>query len=73
MLTPEQQARVKIDALLEGAGWVIQNNKDFKRNAALGVAVREFRLTSWFSGDYLSMVWHKIQEFGNVLVNEEDN
>lgn len=44
MKTPEQLAREKIDAVLQDAGWVIQNNDEFNRNAALGVAVREFQL-----------------------------
>ena len=44
MSAPEQQARRKIDTLLGAAGWVIQDRKDFNRNAALGVAVREFQL-----------------------------
>lgn len=44
METPEQIARKKIDALLESAGWVIQNKDEFNRNASLGVAVREFPL-----------------------------
>ena len=43
-LTPEQQARERIDALLVAAGWVIQNNAEFNRNAAEGAAVREFVL-----------------------------
>ena len=42
--TPEQLARKKIDAVLEAADWVIQDMQDFNRNAALGVAVREFQL-----------------------------
>lgn len=42
--TPEQAARKKIDALLEAAGWVLQSRDEFNRNAALGVAVREFPL-----------------------------
>lgn len=44
MTTPEQLAREKIDALLKAAGWIIQDMKDFNRNASLGVAVREFQL-----------------------------
>lgn len=44
---PEQQARAKIDALLSAAGWVIQDMADFNRNAAEGVAVREFHLEEW--------------------------
>jgi type I restriction enzyme R subunit len=42
-MTPEQIARQKIDATLEASGWIIQDMKEFNRNAALGVAVREFR------------------------------
>lgn len=41
-LTPEQQARERIDGLLTAAGWVIQDMADFNRNAAEGVAIREF-------------------------------
>jgi type I restriction enzyme, R subunit len=52
-LTPEQRAREKIDALLTAAGWVLQDNANFNRNAAEGVAVREFRLPS---GNYLLFV-----------------
>lgn len=55
MLTPEQIARQKIDASLSAAGWVIQNNDEFNRNAALGVAVREFQLASG-PCDYLLFV-----------------
>jgi type I restriction enzyme R subunit len=45
-LTPEQFARQKIDGLLIAAGWVLQDMAEFNRNAALGVAVREFQLPS---------------------------
>ena len=44
--TPEQRARGQIDRLLGDAGWVVQDMADFNRNAALGVAVREFQLPS---------------------------
>ena len=40
-LTPEQQARVLIDAQLEQAGWVVQDKKDLNLFASKGVAVRE--------------------------------
>jgi len=36
MTTPEQLARQRIDELLTAAGWVIQDMKEFNRNAALG-------------------------------------
>ncbi|WP_417796572.1 DEAD/DEAH box helicase family protein [Terasakiella pusilla] len=44
MKTPEQKAREVIDRLLSEAGWTLQNPDEFDRNAALGVAVREFQL-----------------------------
>lgn len=55
MLTPEQIARQKIDRLLIAAGWVLQNPSDFNRNASLGVAVREFQLSTG-PCDYLLFV-----------------
>lgn len=55
---PEQQARAKIDALLSAAGWAIQDMADFNRNAAEGVAVREFHLESG-PCDYLLFVGGK--------------
>lgn len=58
MATPEQRAREIIDALLIAAGWVIQDPNNFNRNAAEGVAVREFQLPNG-SCDYLLFVWGK--------------
>jgi len=55
VITPEQQARRHIDDLLRAAGWVIQDMSDFNRNAALGVAVREFQLPAG-PCDYLLFV-----------------
>ena len=43
-MTPEQQARVNIDNLLEQVGWSVQNASAVNLYAARGVAVREFRL-----------------------------
>lgn len=54
-LTPEQQARERIDALLAAAGWVLQDVSEFNRNAAEGVAVREFVLPTG-PCDYLLFV-----------------
>jgi len=54
-LTPEQRARERIDALLGAAGWIIQDNADFNRNAGEGVAVREFLLPNG-PCDYLLFV-----------------
>ncbi|MHB8789966.1 MAG: type I restriction endonuclease subunit R [Desulfobulbaceae bacterium] len=54
-MTCEQHARQKIDALLAAAGWVIQDRENFNRNAALGVAVREFQLPNG-ACDYLLFI-----------------
>jgi len=57
-MSPEEEARKRIDALLCGAGWVLQNNADFNRNASEGVAVREFQLPNG-PCDYLLFVGGK--------------
>ena len=54
-LSPEDQARTRIDALLAAAGWVLQDMAGFNRQAAPGVAVREFPLASG-PCDYLLFV-----------------
>lgn len=38
---PEARARVKIDAMLAQAGWIVQNREDLNLHAGPGVAVRE--------------------------------
>lgn len=53
--TPESKARQVIDEQLVLAGWVIQDRDAFDRNAALGVAVREFPLTNGHC-DYLLFI-----------------
>jgi type I restriction enzyme R subunit len=57
-MTPEELARQQIDGLLEAAGWVLQNNAEFNRNASEGVAVREFSLPNG-PCDYLLFVGGK--------------
>ena len=51
-MKPEEQARQKIDQLLEAAGWAVQDIRQLNLGASPGVAVREFPLTSG-SADYL--------------------
>ncbi|MBQ7523025.1 MAG: DEAD/DEAH box helicase family protein, partial [Oscillospiraceae bacterium] len=41
-MTPEQEARILIDARLEQSGWIIQDLKKVNPMASLGVAVREY-------------------------------
>ena len=59
-MTPEEQARVNIDTLLEQAGWAVQNAAAVNLYAAGGVAVREFPLKSGHgTADYLLYVNQK--------------
>ena len=56
-MTPEQKARVSIDALLIAAGWHVCNVTDANIHAATGVAIREFPLNPGFGfADYLLYV-----------------
>jgi type I restriction enzyme, R subunit len=51
---PEAQARKCIDAMLEAAGWIVQDQKEMNLYAGPGVAVREFPLKSGHGfADYL--------------------
>jgi probable addiction module antidote protein len=45
-LTPEQKARVDIDAALVAAGWTLQNHDAINLAAGPGVAVREAKMAS---------------------------
>jgi type I restriction enzyme R subunit len=55
--TPEERARVKIDAALEAAGWVVQDRDAMNLSAGRGVAVREFKLAQGHGyADYLLFV-----------------
>ena len=59
-MTPEQQARVNIDRLLEQAGWAVQDADSINLYAGRGVAVREFPLKSGHgTADYLLYVNQK--------------
>ena len=55
-MKPEEAARKKIDALLEAAGWLIQNFEDLNLAAGEGVAVREFPLKGAGFADYMLFV-----------------
>ena len=56
-LTPEQQARQKIDAALGEAGWIVQDRDGMNLAAGIGVAIREFRMAPGHgSADYLLFV-----------------
>lgn len=61
-MTPEQLARVAIDALLIQAGWAVQDANAANIHAARGVALREFPLKPGHGfADYLPCIqgcWH---------------
>ena len=50
--TPEQQARQNIDRQFDQCGWIVQDHADMNISAALGIAIREFPLTTG-SADYM--------------------
>ena len=54
-LTPEQQARERIDAMLLASGWVVQDKRAFDPSASRGVAVREYD-TDAGPADYILFV-----------------
>ncbi|MEA1923387.1 MAG: DEAD/DEAH box helicase family protein, partial [Pseudomonadota bacterium] len=57
MTAPEAKARIKIDELLEAAGWSVQSAGAANIHAARGVAIREFPLISGHGfADYLLYV-----------------
>ena len=56
-MTSEQQARERIDELLEAAGWTVRDPANASIHAARGVAIREFPLKSGHGiADYLLYV-----------------
>ena len=56
-VTPEAQARIEIDRMLEAAGWVVQDYSRVNLAASRGVAVREFVLARPHGrADYLLFV-----------------
>ncbi len=59
-MTPEEQARVRIDSLLRQAGWAVQDAAAINLYASAGVAVREFSLKPGHGdADYLLFVNQK--------------
>lgn len=58
MATPEQKARVLIDAQLNAAGWLIQDRDEMNLGEGLGVAVREYPLSTG-PCDYLLFIDRK--------------
>ena len=56
-MKPEEAARKQIDAMLEAAGWSVQDAGSVNLSASRGVAVREFPLSKGYGfADYLLYV-----------------
>ena len=53
--TPEQKARDSIDAMLEQAGWLVQDKKKIDFSAGLGIAIREYQ-TDAGPADYVLFI-----------------
>lgn len=75
---PEAEARVEIDAAFVAAGWTLQNRDGMNLSAAVGVAVREFKLKRGHGyADYLLFVNGKAvgvleaKQAGNTLIGVE--
>lgn len=62
-MTPEQKSRQQIDRQLEQAGWIVQDYRQMNISAGLGVAVREFPLTT---GDADFMLYADAKAIGVV-------
>jgi len=79
-MTPEQKSRQQIDRQLEQAGWIVQDYRQMNISAGLGVAVREFPLTTGFA-DYMlyadsraiGVVEAKPEGFGLLGVSEQSS
>lgn len=67
-MTPEQKSRQQIDRQLEQAGWSVQDHSQMNITAGLGVAVREFPLTTGFA-DY--MLYADAKAIGSVEAKPE--
>jgi len=65
-MTPEEQARQEIDRRLEQCGWLVQHDRDMNISAGLGVAIREFPLTTLALGPVA------LPLAGNAYLSEED-
>lgn len=75
-MTPEERARIDIDRQLTLAGWQVQDCSSRRLGAALGVAIREFPLTTG-RADYLLFVNRKVigvveaKPVGHTLIGVE--
>jgi type I restriction enzyme R subunit len=69
-MTPEEKARREIDRQLVACGWNVQNYRDMNITAGLGVAVREFPLSTG-EADYL--LYAAAKAIGVIEAKPEDH
>ena len=77
--TPEQKARDNIDAMLERAGWLVQDKKKIDFSAGFGIAIREYQ-TDVGPADYVffinkepvGVVEAKPEDWGQKITTVED-
>ncbi len=67
-MTPEQKSRQQIDRQLEQTGWIVQDYRRMNITEGLGVAVREFPLTTGYA-DY--MLYADAKAIGSVEAKPE--
>ncbi len=78
-MTPEEQARERIDARLEQSGWVVQDLKKVNLFAASGVAVREYPTSTgpvdyalFIDGNLVGVVEAKKDDLGENITSVEE-
>jgi type I restriction enzyme R subunit len=69
-MTPERKARQKIDQQLDACGWIVQDYRQMNISAGLGVAVREFPLSTG-EADYL--LYADAKAIGIIEAKPEDH
>ncbi|MFC1688226.1 DEAD/DEAH box helicase family protein [Pseudomonadota bacterium] len=77
--TPEQLARDNIDAMLEDAGWKVQDKKKIDFSAGLGIAVREYQTdvgpadyVLFVSGKAAGVIEAKPEDWGHKITTVEE-
>src|SRR5437773_5126294 len=71
MASPEELAREKIDRVLKGCGWILQNRSTINLSAGQGIVIREALLKACEQADYLLFVYRKA--IGTVESKPEAN
>lgn len=68
-MTPEEKTRQEIDRQLDACGWAVQDYRQMNITAGLGVAVREFPLST---GDSDYMLYADAKAIGVIEAKPEN-